>query len=245
MLEPYLNDLRAFVTGRSGVTDRMYDSAVSWPSGKGRNVVLKQETAVELGSPQEESVSFVLWVNNTDSVHDGRITIIGPDLRDIQEHTGISLSFGRVVVVGVHGFDQENSYARYRQMELLRYEIDLKGYMMRAVVQNHREWSRISRDAIDQGFSFHVLGSELIKRFKEKDYVRAAEVVFMIADKQGVLALRHVLSGAMRIADTMDKMAGGLAYVCTTCDYKEVCDETQELRVIHHSMVDKQKKENL
>lgn len=239
MLESYLQELRNYVASKSKlsrVTERSYDKNFFWPAGNGQNVVLKQDTAVEMGNPREESVSFVLWVNDPSLVHDGTITIVGPDIR---EKLGMSLSFGKVVVAGVKGFNEENSYNRYREMELLRYELDLKGYMMRAVLQNHREWSRISRDAMDRGFSFSLLGSALIKKFKEKDYIESVEVVFTISNKQDVQELRSVFNGAMIIVSAMDKMAEGLAYLCNTCDYKDVCDEVGELRDLHNSLAAK------
>ncbi|MEZ4578964.1 MAG: hypothetical protein R2875_13445 [Desulfobacterales bacterium] len=45
-------------------------------------------------------------------------------------------------------FNADNSYDRYREMELLRYDIHLKGYMMRGVSQYQREWSRVSHEAM-------------------------------------------------------------------------------------------------
>ena len=42
---------------------------------------------------------------------------------------------------------------RYREMELAKYDVSLAGYMMRAVSQYQREWSRISRQAVAAGFS--------------------------------------------------------------------------------------------
>ena len=244
MLESYLQELRNYVARKSrlhGVTEFSYNKDFIWPAGNGRNVILKQDTAVEMGNPREESVSFVLWVNDPLLVRDGTITIVGPD---IGKKPGMSLSFGKVVMVGVNGFNKDNSYERYREMELLRYEIDLEGYMIRAVLQNHREWSRISRDATDKGFSFGLLGSALIKKFKEKDYIESAEVIFTISNKHDVQDLRTILDGAIRIVGAMDTMAEGLAYACTTCDYRDVCDEVGELRDIHSSLAAKNQKGN-
>ena len=59
-----------------------------------------------------------------------------------------------MVIVGGSDFDEDNTYDRYREMELLRYDIHLKGYMMRGVSQQQREWSRVSKEAINNGFSF-------------------------------------------------------------------------------------------
>ncbi len=244
MLETYLKELRDYVARKGdihGIIERSRSQRTPWPAGDRNNIVMKQDTAVEMGNPREESVSFVLWVDNVDLVRDGVITVIGPDIR---EKIGLSIPFGKIVIVGVNGFDKDNSYNRCREMELLRYELDLKGYMMKGVLQNHREWSRVSRDAIETGFSLSVLGSALIEKFKSKNYIESVEVIFMTSSKEDVQELRTILDGAIKIVSAMDKMAEGLAYLCNTCEYKDVCDEVGELRDIHNSLVVKNEKGN-
>ena len=67
--------------------------------------------------------------------------------------SGKSLPFGKVVLLGVEGFTEDNAYDRHKELDFLRYDLDLKGFMMRAVSQYMREWCRISREALSQGFS--------------------------------------------------------------------------------------------
>lgn len=239
MLEPSLKELRDFVARKSsvyGISESSCSPELSWPAGGKNSIVMKQDTAVELGNPREGSVSFVLWVENADLVHDGTITVLG---RDLPEQRGRSLPFGKVVIAGVHGFDKDNSYDRYREMELLRYDVDLKGYMVKGVLQNHREWSRVSRGAVDAGFSLRVLGNALIGKMKSRPYVESAEVIFAVPGREDLQELRSVLQGAIRIVAAMDRMAGGLAYFCNTCEYKDVCDEVGELKNIHSAMAEK------
>jgi CO dehydrogenase/acetyl-CoA synthase beta subunit len=244
MLEPYLKELRNYIARKGdihGIIESSRSQKMPWPAGGRNSIVMKQDTGVEMGNPREESVSFVLWVDNVDLVRDGVITVIGPDIR---EKIGLSIPFGKIVIVGVHGFDTDNSYERYREMELLRYELDLKGYMMRAVLQNHREWSRVSREAIETGFALDVLGSALIEKFKNKNYIKSVEVIFTTSGKEDVQELRSILDGAIRIVSAMDKMAAGMVYLCNTCEYKDVCDEVGELRDIHNSLAVKKGKGN-
>ena len=118
-----------------------------WPPGGGRNIVLKEDMGLELGSPEMDSVSCLLWTGDHSRITDGRITLVGPDF---PECMGKSLAFGKVVLAGVEGFDEDNAYDRHKDMDFLRYELDLKGFMMRAVSQYMREWCRISRDALSR-----------------------------------------------------------------------------------------------
>lgn len=239
MLDTCLKELRGFLDSKRelcSVTEIRHSKKVSWPPGGGRNVVLSRDMAVELGNPSDESVSFVLWVDKPDLVRDGVITIVGCDL---SEGAGGSLPFGKVVVAGVKGFNEENSYDRYREMELLRYDLDLKGYMMRAVSQYQREWSRVSREALEMGFSLKVLGGALIDKFREKDYVESVEVLFVTSSSEDVRELRGILEGAMRVVDAMNKMVEEMSFDCNACEYNDICSEVGELRNIRNSLARK------
>lgn len=239
MLDTYLRELRGYLDSKRklcNVNETRHSMKVSWPPGGGKNVVMSRDMAVELGNPSDESVSFVLWVDKPDLVRDGVITIVGSDL---PERAGVSLPFGKVVVAGVRGFNEENSYNRYREMELLRYDLDLKGYMMRAVSQYQREWSRVSREALEAGFSLKVLGGALIDRFREKDYVESVEVVFITSSREDVRELRGILEGAMRVVSAMNKMVEEMSFDCSTCEYNDVCSEVGELRNMRNSLAGK------
>ena len=198
-----------------------------WPSGKGRNVVLSDEMAVELGSPQMNSVSCLIWTQNTDLIQDGKITLLGPD---IPESTGKSLSFGKVVLLAVSGFDEESAYDKYKEMESVRYSLDLKGYMIRAVSQYQREWSRISKEAVQKGFSFDVFGSALQREYLKKDYIHAVEFLFVTSSAEDVGELQDITKNVGRTISAMNKMLSEIDPDCDECEYNDVCDEVDEIK---------------
>ena len=212
------------------------DPGIDWPAGGNRNIILSQDTAIELGNPRQESVSFLLWTEDAGLLRDGRIRLVG---RDLPECADMSLPFGKVILAEVDGFDGENGYDRYREMEGLRYGLDLKGYMLRAVSQYQREWSRISREAVENGFSFGVLGGALMKRFRKLPYVRAVEILFVNSTVEDVAALRPIAGEAEKIISAMNKMFDELSFDCTSCDYQEVCDDVGELRSMRESLLKK------
>ena len=88
-------------------------------------------------------MSCLLWTDDLAAIEDGRITLVGPDFPESQ---GKSLPFGKVVLAAVDGFTEDNAYDRHKDLDFLRYSIDLKGFMMRSVSQYMREWCRISTD---------------------------------------------------------------------------------------------------
>ncbi len=206
-----------------------FSNNISWPSAGGRNLVLQSDTAIELGNPADEAVAFSLWTQTPARVKDNRITLVGPD---ITASAAPRLVFGKIVLIEGSGFDGENAYDRYREMDLVRFDLSLKGYMMRAANQNMKEWSRISKEAVDNGFSFSILGSALIAEFKKIDYVKSVEVIFITSTAKDVAVFRPMAEQVWKINSAMTKMVEEMASDCTDCEFEEVCDEVAALRTM-------------
>ena len=194
---------------------------------------MAQDTAVELGNPKDASIAFLLWINDPLKLKNGRITVVGPDLPELK---GKQASFGKIVIVAGDDFNEDNSFDRFREMELLRYDIHLKGYMMRAVSQFQREWSRVSKEAVDNGFSFQILGGALIDKFMELGYIKAVEVIFVTSGRQDVLELSSIADEAVAIIGAMNKMSADLSFDCGACEYNAVCDNVAELRSMRNAL---------
>ncbi len=236
LFEQQIEYIRAFMDtnrGRADFSEHVHRGQISWPTDRNRNLVMAQDTAVELGNPKDASASFLIWINDPEKIKHGRITLIGPDLAAL---SGRQASFGKVVLLGGTGFDADNSYDRYREMELLRYDLHLKGYMMRAVSQYGREWSRVSKEALFGGFSFQTLGGGLIDQFLNLDYVHAAEVLFVTSGKDDVIKLQQIASGVSSIIGAMNKMADDLTFDCDECEYNAICEDVADLRAVHRAM---------
>ena len=222
-----LTDIRNYIEGKKCQSRVTTQQKNDWPSGKGRNVVLSEDMALELGNPQMNSVSCLIWTSNLDLIRDGKISLIGPD---IKESNGKSLPFGKIVLAGVSGFDEESAYDKYKEMESVRYSLDLKGYMIRAVSQYQREWSRISKEAVQNGFSFEVLGSALREEYLKKDYIHAVEFLFVTSSAEDVGELQEITKNVGRTISALNKMLSEIDPDCDECEYNDVCDEVDELK---------------
>lgn len=236
LFERSLVDIGAFLAGKPS---RVWETkaALSWPAGGSRNIVLAEDMAVELGSPSMESLACMLWTGDVKSIKDGRITLIGPDIQAAAKE----LPFGKIVLLGVTGFDEDNTYDRYRELEEIRYGLDLKGYMLRAVSQYMREWGRISNEALHNGFSFEILGSQLIDAYRKMPYVSSAECIFVTSSTKDVMTLQAITKDVGRLIGAMNKMAAEMDYDCQDCEYQDVCDEAVELKEMRERI--KQKRE--
>ena len=230
LFDNHIGQIRSFLeryqaAGRTAMYT--HTPSTDWPASRRQNLVLAGDTGVELGHPNDLSSAFLLWTKDPAQVVDRRITVVGPDLPKLKDQ---QVSFGKIVIAAGKDFDEENSFERYRQMELLRYDLDLKGYMMRGVSQHQREWSRVSREALDNGFSFKILGGALLDQFIQLPYIAAAEAVFITESRQAVSEIQAIAEETVKIIGAMNKMAEELSFDCRTCEYSDVCNDVAELR---------------
>ena len=219
LFEQTFTDIRNYIEGKKCQSWTVTQRKILWPSGKGRNVVLSDEMAVELGNPQMNSVSCLIWTGKPDLVIDGKISLVGPD---INESKGKSLPFGKIVLVGVSEFDEESAYDKYK-----------------AVSQYQREWSRISHDALQKGFSFEVLGSALREEYLKKSFVRAVEFLFVTSSGEDVSQLQEITKNVGRTISALNKMLNEIDPDCDECEYNDVCDEVDELKGMRKSRKEK------
>ncbi len=236
MFDNEIKEIQSFLKRKNDetkITCFNFEKSVSWPSGEGRNIIFKEDVGVEIGNPQIGSVSFLLWSDNIDLINDGKISVVGPD---ISEAPSFDLPFCKIVIAGVEGFNKDNTFKRYRELEAIRYDVDLKGYMMKGMSQYQREWSRISKEAILNGFSFKHLGNALIEKFSEIDYVTSVETVFVTSSSKDVNELSDIAIRIGRIINAMNKMLEEMSLDCEACEYIDVCDQVRELKEMKESL---------
>jgi CO dehydrogenase/acetyl-CoA synthase beta subunit len=204
------------------------------PQG-GANIILKEDTAVELGNPSVASCAFLLWTPNLHLVRDGRITLIGPDIQEAVEE---SLPFAQVLIVGgtelkdQHHLVLEQHYIISNQIE---------GYMIRLAPQRQRMWTRVSKKAVEKGFSFETLGRAIMALYKsELPVIEATEVIFLTSSKEDVKGLENIATEVQKIKN--DALSSGFvrkddgSYECTSgyvdcrdCPDQVICDDIRDL----------------
>lgn len=233
VLDPYIDDVRHLLASEAFLVQTgisFFDAGQSWPRGRSGDIIMSSDTAIELGHPQTESLAFLMWTESPDRVRDGGITLIGPDLNGL---AGGKAPFGKIILIGGHGFTEDNAFERFQEMDMVRTRLSLKGHMLRAVPQQNREWSRISRDALREGLSLKVLGNELIREYRKLEYVDTVEVIFMTSSTGDIRKFRPTGEKVSRIISAMNRIFDELEFDCAACDFSDVCNEVEGLRAMH------------
>jgi len=192
-------------------------------------IVLREDTWLELGNPGTFSTAPALVTESLSMVNDGAITLIGPDIPEIQG----SLPFAQILLIASGELQDED----YRKINTFQYELELKGYMIKAVPSSLTIWSRVSKDSAGEGFSFEILGNAILKSYKEKFNIPSIEIVFVTSSKEDVKELRDLHQKVTRIISAMNKMIEEMFFDCSSCEYLDVCGDVRQLGALREKLM--------
>ncbi|MFO7965612.1 MAG: hypothetical protein R6U50_16930 [Desulfobacterales bacterium] len=222
-------------TGAAGIRSASgkRDSAV--------NIILKEDTYLELGHPSAGSCSASLATRNADLVVDGRITLTGPDI--LEMHHARS-AFGQIIIAAIPGLTGMAESQATAVLDETASKIDRiayasaqdDGYMIRSVP--NVIWARVSKDAARRGFSLKHLGARVVEAVKYGcDGVSACEIYFATGAKGDIEQLDDILDAARakrKKLETFTLRPDG-DYECTqeqdcrTCPEQVVCDNIRDV----------------
>jgi hypothetical protein len=189
-------------------------------------VVLRQETGLELGNPSVAS-GWGLMIVGAEQVRHGRVTLVGPEFREAPPP---GYPFALLVLAGGACADPHELYREVRQaVDGVR----LEGLTMRRLPSQQCVWCRISRSALARGFNAALLGSAVVEAACAVDAAEAAEVLMVTGDRERVMALLPVAERAGQVASVLGRINDRLLFDCDGCDLKPVCDSVSELRALH------------
>jgi CO dehydrogenase/acetyl-CoA synthase beta subunit len=196
------------------------------------NLVLKENTAVELGGPETASCWFTLWTGDTSLLSDRRATVIGPDVQDGFQSR---LPFGQVTLVAGRSLEEHSLIEIEKALHTAE---RIPGYSVRRT--GGKVWARVSHDALHSGFSLQALGDRITRHPRRSlPDVDAAEILFVTSCEEDVHALDTIgaqvrkLSHDLRRRRLVRAADGGLecqsTLSCDECPDRPVCDDIREL----------------
>ncbi len=178
--------------------------------------IRREDMHVELGGPKVEAKFELVRVKSPDEVEDGKITVVGPDIKDLKE--GSSVPFGIYIEVAGKQIGEELEGVIERRIhEYCNY---IEGFMH--LNQRYDIWLRLSKKSFAKGLnSFTLIGKVLQRLFKsELPIIEKIQITFITDPKEAEKMYREALA----VYEARDAKARGLRdedvdafYGCTLC----------------------------
>ncbi|MHA1733243.1 MAG: hypothetical protein ACTSU5_14950 [Promethearchaeota archaeon] len=226
---------RNYSVWETGANSKADTSGLPMRVGRGawRGVLFEEEIALELGGVSTPSTAIVLCTNGVDLVHQGRVTLVGPDLPDIH---GPNWPFALVILVGGKKItaDEINKVRR-----VVHISDEIEGFAQRSV--SRRFWYRVGRKIRDRGVSFRDIGRAFAYLFQSSypEMVERVEVTFVTTspgDVERLVEIEKVVKEQYTTAfkDKIARIAKlrddcGFDWDCDVCDYEPVCEEIRDI----------------
>jgi acetyl-CoA decarbonylase/synthase complex subunit beta len=178
--------------------------------------IRRNDMQVELGGPTVKEKFELVKVKDMNEVEDGKITIIGPDIKDMEE--GSTYPLGILIEVAGPTLDQQLEGVFERRIH--GYSNYIEGFMH--LNQRYDIWIRLSKKSFQKGLnSFEHIGKVLCRLFKsELPIIEKVQVTF-ITDPAKV---QEGYPDALQIYESRDARARGLKdeevdrfYGCILC----------------------------
>lgn len=202
----------------------------TWETIQKNQLILKKESAFELGGSYKPAVNYQCVTTTNDLVPKDEILLYGKDLKEINEDT----SFGRLVFLQINNLNNDEvAYKAIKDLEFIKYNIKLNGYMMRASTMDKREQVRVGKIAISNGISFKNIGNMFINNYKENPLVKAVKIIFITCD---LPIFKELIKNAGRVDDitiTLNHALMDMNIDCNSCNLEEICDEVEGMRELH------------
>ena len=178
--------------------------------------IRRNDMQIELGGPSQKEKFELAKVKPLDEIEDGKITIIGPDIKDLKE--GGIYPLGILVEAGGATIDQGLEGVIERRIHgYLNY---IEGFMH--LNQRYDIWIRLGKKSFQKGLnSFNYIGKVLVRLFKsELPIIEKVQVTFITDPAK----LADLYPQAMEAYETRDAKARGLKdedvdkfYGCVLC----------------------------
>ena len=206
--------------------EHIHECPAAWPEK--RSLVLQEDTAVELGS-EKGSLFMIAWTQEGDLLHNGRVSILGEDIAGAGER---KMPLGQIVLVCGQFADE---YETYRDLLDVVFDTRPEGVSLRVWPDQQKIWCRVSKEALEGGFTLQGYGAALINNMTSQPFVEAAEVIF-ITGEEDLEQLKPLSDKVGSVLEALVKMYEEMDFDCDNCDYNEICEEVERLRQIRESL---------
>lgn len=197
-----------------------------------KEIILQEETGLELGGANKKSFSLIYPTDLIDIIRDGKITLIGPEIKDIK---ALNIDYGILILIGFKKIT-EKEFENLKQFNFISNGIE--GFMIRTIPRKF--WCRINTAVLKKKFSFEFFGNAIMYLYQQKfnDLIKSIEVIMINSDPDLIDKLVEITSELREESDkkwkekieTWKKRAGcDYDWDCQECPYTETCDEVKNV----------------
>ncbi len=203
---------------------------------KHKEIVLQEETKLELGGINKKSFSLVYPFSNPDfitHINNGRITLIGHNTKDI---TDLSVDFGMIILIGGR-LITEKDWDSLREFNLISNGIE--GFLIRTIPRKF--WCRISEKII-KNFTFEFLGNVIFYLYQQmfKELIESMEIFFVNTYQNVIEEFIKITSKINthinekwleKIENWKKRIDCDYDWGCEICPYQKECYEIKQVLV--------------
>ncbi len=249
LFEEFLDGLRNYINSESqkGKNVFIYKENLNPPKlfeklnikvelDKHKEIILQEETKLELGGINQKSFSLVYPFSELDfinTVKRGTITLIGLENKDIYD---LSIDFGMIILIGGKNIT-EKDWDSLRQFNLISNGIG--GFLIRTIPRKF--WCRISENII-KDFTFEFLGNAIFYLYKQrfKDLIESMEIFFVNTYTNLIDEFIKITSKInsyinekwlKKIENWKKRIDCEYDWGCEICPYQEECYEIKQVLV--------------
>ena len=177
--------------------------------------IRKEEVYLECGGGRTPCVEWTT-IAPMDQVEDGRVEVIGPDVKDVKPGTNLPLA----VLVEVAGRKMQEDYEPILERQIHHLVNYAQGVMH--IGQRDIAWYRIGKAAVEKGFTLEHIGKILHAKYHQDFgaiFDKCQVKIFTQADK-----VKEIAEKAHKVYGTRDARIEGMTdettdiyYSCTLC----------------------------
>lgn len=204
-----------------------------WPVNRKEKLIMRSETAYELGGGELAAVSGLAFTCSKELVAKDSVYLCGKDLPAISK----DLAYARITLLRLSEKllqkEDQSLYNTLRKIEYMRYHFFPEGYMMRISPAREREPVRISKAAVKQGISFAKIGQCFQNAYRKLPEVEALETYFITLPEFPYNELKRQAHRFGQITQSLNHIFENLTMDCNACGLKEICDQIEGLKELH------------
>lgn len=203
------------------ITSVKLDIPVAYAASFEGERVRKEDLYLECGGGRTLGVELLVS-RPLDEIEDGKIEVFGPDIPDLKkfEEKGPPYRLPLAVVVEVAGANMQEDFEPIIERQFHYFINYAQGIMH--VGQRNLMWLRISKQAVEKGFTFKHLGLILYAKIKEKFSAIVDKLQVKIYTQES--EVKKILEQAKQVYRVRDERLSGLVdekvdvfYSCTLC----------------------------